>query len=70
MISAALGQGWRIGFSGLLHMEVFTQRLLQEHKAEAVISAPSVPYKIRLLLNYEINIYAYWIFSSISVLIK
>lgn len=30
-------------------MEVFTQRLLQEHKAEAVISAPSVPYKIRFL---------------------
>ncbi|XP_077299790.1 translation factor waclaw [Arctopsyche grandis] len=46
--SPALGQGWRIGFSGLLHMEVFTQRLFQEYKAEAIISAPSVPFKFRI----------------------
>ncbi|XP_068631784.1 translation factor GUF1 homolog, mitochondrial isoform X2 [Battus philenor] len=46
--SPALGQGWRVGFLGLLHLDVFTQRLLQEHKAEAILTAPSVPYKIKL----------------------
>ncbi|XP_075973450.1 translation factor waclaw isoform X2 [Anticarsia gemmatalis] len=46
--SPALGQGWRIGFLGLLHLEVFTQRLLQEYKAEAILTAPSVPYKIKV----------------------
>ncbi|XP_013199674.2 translation factor GUF1 homolog, mitochondrial [Amyelois transitella] len=46
--SPALGQGWRIGFLGLLHLDVFTQRLLQEYKAEAILTAPSVPYKIKI----------------------
>lgn len=43
--SPALGQGWRVGFLGLLHLEVFCQRLEQEYGAEAVMTAPSVPYK-------------------------
>lgn len=46
--SPALGQGWRVGFLGLLHLDVFTQRLLQEYKAEAILTAPSVPYKIKI----------------------
>ncbi|XP_026317619.1 translation factor GUF1 homolog, mitochondrial isoform X3 [Hyposmocoma kahamanoa] len=46
--SPALGQGWRVGFLGLLHLDVFTQRLLQEYKAEAILTAPSVPYKIKV----------------------
>lgn len=46
--SPALGQGWRLGFLGLLHLEVFCQRLQQEHSAEPIITAPSVTYKIKL----------------------
>ncbi|XP_050513318.1 translation factor GUF1 homolog, mitochondrial [Diabrotica virgifera virgifera] len=46
--SPALGQGWRLGFLGLLHLEVFTQRLTQEYDAEPIITAPSVTYKIKL----------------------
>ncbi|TDG44598.1 hypothetical protein AWZ03_009004 [Drosophila navojoa] len=46
--SPALGQGWRLGFLGLLHMEVFCQRLEQEHGAEPIITAPSVTYRIVL----------------------
>ncbi|XP_055691689.1 translation factor GUF1 homolog, mitochondrial [Lutzomyia longipalpis] len=46
--NSALGQGWRLGFLGLLHMEVFCQRLEQEYDAEPIITAPSVTYKVRL----------------------
>uniref|UniRef100_A0A336M673 Translation factor GUF1 homolog, mitochondrial n=1 Tax=Culicoides sonorensis TaxID=179676 RepID=A0A336M673_CULSO len=46
--SPALGQGWRLGFLGLLHLEVFSQRLEQEHKVEAILTAPSVTYKFKL----------------------
>lgn len=43
--SLALGAGWRLGFLGLLHMEVFNQRLDQEYNASVIVTAPTVPYK-------------------------
>ncbi|XP_069168480.1 translation factor Guf1, mitochondrial isoform X2 [Procambarus clarkii] len=46
--SSALGQGWRLGFLGLLHMDVFTQRLEQEHGAQVITTTPSVPYKVKV----------------------
>jgi len=52
--SPALGLGWRLGFLGLLHMEVFNQRLEQEYGAEVIVTVPSVPYKI--LISGEKNI--------------
>lgn len=47
----ALGQGWRLGFLGLLHMDVFKQRLEQEYDASIIITAPNVPYKAILKKN-------------------
>ncbi|XP_062332559.1 translation factor Guf1, mitochondrial [Osmerus eperlanus] len=43
--SLALGAGWRLGFLGLLHMEVFNQRLEQEYNASVIVTAPTVPYR-------------------------
>ncbi|VBB25252.1 unnamed protein product [Acanthocheilonema viteae] len=43
--STALGNGFKIGFSGLLHMEVFCARLEQEYDANVTITAPSVEYR-------------------------
>ena len=43
--SSALGQGCRLGFLGTLHMDVFRQRLEDEHDANVIITAPTVPYK-------------------------
>jgi elongation factor 4 len=44
--SDALGAGFRCGFLGPLHLDVFLQRLEQEHGAEVVASAPSVPVEV------------------------
>ena len=44
--SNALGAGFRCGFLGLLHMDVFRQRLEQEHGATVIITAPTVPIKV------------------------
>ncbi|XP_053433590.1 translation factor GUF1, mitochondrial isoform X5 [Nycticebus coucang] len=43
--SLALGAGWRLGFLGLLHMEVFNQRLEQEYNTSVILTTPTVPYK-------------------------
>lgn len=44
--STALGQGCRLGFLGTLHMDVFRQRLEDEHDANIIVTAPTVPYKL------------------------
>lgn len=44
---AFLGPGLRVGFQGLLHVEVFRQRLLDEFGMEAIVTPPKVPYTIQ-----------------------
>ena len=46
---AYLGPGLRVGFQGLLHVEVFRQRLVDEFGLEAIVTPPKVPYTITYL---------------------
>jgi len=42
---SALGQGFCLGFLGLLHLEIIKERLEREYKLEVIFTTPSVNYK-------------------------
>ncbi|MFH2006411.1 MAG: translation elongation factor 4 [bacterium] len=60
--SAALGQGYRCGFLGLLHLEIVQERLEREHDQSLIMTVPSVEYRLHLQGGREVTVDnpAYW----------
>jgi len=54
--SAALGQGFRCGFLGLLHLEIFQERLRREFDQAIIMTFPSVEYRFTLDDGTAVNV--------------
>ncbi|MEC4558801.1 MAG: translation elongation factor 4 ['Conium maculatum' witches'-broom phytoplasma] len=54
--SNVLGSGFRIGFLGLLHMEITQERIVREFGIEVIITAPSVIFHVFTKQNKKIII--------------
>ncbi len=54
--SAALGFGFRVGFLGMLHMEIIEERVQREFNIDLIATSPSVIYKVLLTSGEEIEV--------------
>ncbi|GIW65609.1 MAG: elongation factor 4 [Candidatus Parcubacteria bacterium] len=54
--SNILGRGYKVGCLGLLHLEIFYERLKREFNTEVIITSPSVKYQVILKNGQKIEI--------------
>ncbi|MEK7578846.1 MAG: translation elongation factor 4 [Patescibacteria group bacterium] len=63
----ALGRGFRLGFLGMLHLDITAERLKREYKQRVIITTPTVSYIIKNRKGETVKIFtpADWIDQSL-----
>jgi len=55
-LSTGLGKGFKLGFLGLLHLEIVTEKLRRDFGLDFIVTVPSVKYKVKLRNGREMFI--------------
>ena len=63
-ISGTLGRGFRVGFLGMLHLEIITERLKREFQLELIVTMPSVTYEVMKKNEEIVTVYSAALFPN------
>ncbi len=53
-----LGRGFRVGFLGMLHLEIIVERLKREFSLDLIVTSPTTIYKVKLKDGTEKQVYS------------
>lgn len=62
--SGALGRGYRVGFLGMLHLEIITERLRREFNLELIVTLPSITFEVDLRTGKQVTVYSPHLFPD------
>ena len=68
--SGALGRGFRVGFLGMLHLEIITERLKREFGMNLIVTTPSIVYEVSLKNGKTQTVYAPHLFPDEGDIMK
>jgi GTP-binding protein LepA len=63
-VSGALGRGYRVGFLGMLHLEIVTERLRREFSLTLIVTLPSITYEVTLRNGKNLIVYSPHLFPD------
>ncbi len=55
---AVLGRGFKVGFLGMLHLEIIFERLKREYGTKIILTSPTVVYKVKDKKGREFEIFS------------